>query len=138
MSSARTIDGSSDESQPLLNSRDHDYSPQPRSTHGLPIGIDLAVHVYLVSREALRGYTYFLLCFVPLGIVLGALQLDPIATSILNLVAIIPLSALVSHASDLLSDRVGELIGCLINATFGNAVELIVCLFPFQSPQLLR
>jgi Ca2+:H+ antiporter len=131
MSATDTIDQSSGESQPLLNGDDHDSSSQPRSNHGPPVVIDLAAHVYLVSKEALKGYTYFLLGFVPIGIVIGALQLNPIATSILNLVAIIPLSALVSHSSDLLSDRVGELIGGLINATFGNAVELIVCLFPF-------
>lgn len=46
--------------------------------------------------------------------------------SLSNLLGIIPLSGLVSYAADELSDVVGELLGGLINATFGNAVELVV------------
>jgi hypothetical protein len=49
-------------------------------------------------------------------------------TSVFNFLAIIPLSATVSNISDELSDELGDLWGGLINATFGNAVELIVIL----------
>jgi Ca2+:H+ antiporter len=64
--------------------------------------------------------------FVPLGLVVGALRWKTVPTSAFNFLAIIPLSAAVSDASDKLSDQFGDLAGALINATFGNAVELIV------------
>jgi hypothetical protein len=137
MSTTDTVAPSSDESQALLDGGGDDSSPQPRCNSGSPIGIGLAAHVYTVSMEALEGYTYLFLIFVPVGIIIGGLRLNPIASSILNLIAIIPLSALISHSADLLSDSVGELIGGLINATFGNAVELIVCLFSSQSHWVL-
>lgn len=66
--------------------------------------------------------------FVPLGLVSGAFSWTSILTSIFNFLAIIPLSAAVSNFSDTLSDEFGDLLGALINATFGNAVELIVIL----------
>lgn len=69
---------------------------------------------------------YALLVFVPLGIASGTFGGHPIATLLFNLLAIIPLSALVSYSADELSEIVGELLGGLINATLGNAVELAV------------
>ncbi|KAJ3137672.1 hypothetical protein HK100_000445 [Physocladia obscura] len=49
-----------------------------------------------------------------------------IATFCLNCLAIIPLAKVLDYTTDQLSMRVGETIGGLLNATFGNAVELIV------------
>lgn len=48
------------------------------------------------------------------------------ATSILIFLVIISLSAAVSDSSDKLSNEFEDLLGALINATFGNAVELIL------------
>lgn len=99
---------STDESQPLLDDHNHDESHQPGG-HGRPlIWAHLPRHTFEVLREALQGPTYLLLGLVPIAVIVGALQLNSIATSILNFLAIIPLSGLVSHSSDLLSKRVGE------------------------------
>ena len=129
MFSIASLDRSTNESQPLLDdhTHTHDESHQPDSHDRPLIWVDLPRHAYEVTRGALPGPTYLLLVLVPIGIVVGALHLNSIATSVLNFFAIIPLSALVSHLSDLLSKRVGHRVGNLINATFGNAVELIVC-----------
>ena len=67
-----------------------------------------------------------LLVFVPVGIALGALGLNPTAVFIVNFLAIVPLAALLSFATEELSVKLGQTIGGLMNATFGNAVELIV------------
>jgi len=115
-----------EESQPLLENHNHDDSYQPSGQDRPLIWSDLPRHAFEVTRGALPGYTSLLLGIVPLAIVLGASQLNSIATSISNFFAIIPLSALVSYSSDRISDRVGQSLGALINATFGNAVELIV------------
>lgn len=72
------------------------------------------------------NYVNVLLVFVPIGIVLGALDIDPVAIFIVNFLAIMPLAALLSFATEELSVKLGQTIGGLMNATFGNAVELIV------------
>jgi Ca2+:H+ antiporter len=69
-----------------------------------------------------------LLVFVPLGIVAGLLSWSPVAVFALNFMAIIPLAALLSFATEELSAELGQTIGGLMNASFGNAVELIVAI----------
>jgi Ca2+:H+ antiporter len=67
-----------------------------------------------------------LLAFAPLGFIAGYLKWDAVLVSVFSFLAIIPLSALISDASDTVAGRWGPLIGGLANATFGNTVELIV------------
>ncbi|KAJ3453558.1 hypothetical protein MRS44_017805 [Fusarium solani] len=50
---------------------------------------------------------------------------NPIAVFTINLIAIMPLAAVMSFATKEISLRLGETMGGLLNATFGNAVELI-------------
>lgn len=52
--------------------------------------------------------------------------LDATTVFTLNFLAIIPLAAVLSFATEEISKRLGETLGGLLNATFGNAVELIV------------
>jgi Ca2+:H+ antiporter len=68
-----------------------------------------------------------LLVFVPIGIVAGIAKWDPVTVFIINFLAIIPLAAVLSFATEEISAKLGEALGGLLNATFGNAVELIVC-----------
>lgn len=79
------------------------------------------LHTILFSN-----YVNILLFFVPLGIISGVLNWSPTVTFVLNFMAIIPLAALLSFATEELALEVGETLGGLMNATFGNAVELIV------------
>jgi Ca2+:H+ antiporter len=72
------------------------------------------------------SYANALLVFVPLGVVAGALGWNSAAIFILNFLAIFPLAALLSYSTEELSAHVGQTFGGLINATFGNAVEMIV------------
>lgn len=67
-----------------------------------------------------------LLVFAPLGLIAAARAWSPVLVFLYNFLAIIPLSGLISHASDLLGDRWGGLVGGLVNASLGNTVELIV------------
>lgn len=81
-----------------------------------------------ISWEVLKSnYVNVLLVFVPLGIVAGALKWNATAVFILNFLAIIPLASLLAFATEELALPLGQTIGGLLNATFGNAVELIVC-----------
>ncbi|OKL58573.1 hypothetical protein UA08_06276 [Talaromyces atroroseus] len=86
-----------------------------------------SINIYHHARRALVhgvNSSNLLLLFLPLGIVAGALGWNAVLVFAFNLLATIPLSALVSDASDKLSDEVGEVLGSLVNATFGNSVEL--------------
>lgn len=51
---------------------------------------------------------------------------NPTAVFVINFFAIIPLAAVLSFATEEISLKLGETMGGLLNATFGNAVELIV------------
>jgi hypothetical protein len=85
-------------------------------------------HLYHHAKHALvEGQTWWFLVFVPLGWLAGPFGWNAVAVCIFNLLGIIPLSTVVSYASDNLSGHVGgDLMSVLINATFGNSVELIV------------
>jgi Ca2+:H+ antiporter len=84
-------------------------------------------HVWHVTKiTLLSSYVNFLLLFVPVGIVAGALGWPSTWVFSLNFLAIIPLAAVLSFATEEISVRLGETLGGLLNATFGNAVELIV------------
>ncbi|KAF2121508.1 Sodium/calcium exchanger protein-domain-containing protein [Lophiotrema nucula] len=68
-----------------------------------------------------------LLIFVPVGFAVNYAHIkSPVVIFILNFIAIIPLAGMLSYATEELAIRVGETFGGLLNATFGNAVELIV------------
>merc|ERR1719482_1516631 len=45
-----------------------------------------------------------------------------------NFFAIIPLASILGAATEALAHHTGQLIGGLLNATFGNAVEMIMCI----------
>ncbi|KAI4170386.1 MAG: hypothetical protein LQ343_005008 [Gyalolechia ehrenbergii] len=77
-----------------------------------------------------------LLVFVPLGIVFGAIHANPTVVFILNFLAIIPLASLLSFATEELSVKLGQTLGGLMNATFGNAVELIVSIVALKNGEI--
>ena len=72
------------------------------------------------------NYVNVLLVFVPLGIVAGAVNSNPTTVFVLNFFAIVPLAAILSFATEEISMKLGQTIGGLLNASFGNAIELIV------------
>ncbi|KAN0109967.1 hypothetical protein V8E51_006354 [Hyaloscypha variabilis] len=64
--------------------------------------------------------------FVPLGIFAGAIHLDPVLVFILNFLAIMTLAPILGFATKRLSASVGYVLGELIHAMFGNAVEMTI------------
>ena len=53
-----------------------------------------------------------------------------------NFLAIIPLAGTLSYATEELAMRVGETLGGLLNASFGNATELIVAIIALVKGQV--
>lgn len=60
-----------------------------------------------------------LLIMVPVGFAVFYAHLSPVVVFIVNFIAIIPLAAMLSNATEELAIRVGETMGGLLNATFG-------------------
>jgi Ca2+:H+ antiporter len=78
----------------------------------------------------------WLLAFVP--VVLAARALAPEAHTLLfllSIAAIIPLAALLSHATESVATKTGDTIGGLLNATLGNLTELVITLAALQAGQ---
>jgi Ca2+:H+ antiporter len=73
----------------------------------------------------------WLLVFVPIAIALRFIPSleNPTALFIVACIAIIPLAGWMGKATEHLAERMGQGIGGLLNATFGNAAELIIALF---------
>ncbi|KAL9127400.1 MAG: hypothetical protein Q9217_003718 [Psora testacea] len=74
----------------------------------------------------LNSWINILLIFVPIGIAVNYAGIPKVGVFVINFIAIIPLAAMLSYATEEIALRTGETIGGLLNATFGNAVELIV------------
>jgi Ca2+:H+ antiporter len=80
-------------------------------------------------REIRRNPVLWLLLFVP--VVFVAQRLDPEAQTVLfvlSVLAIVPLAALLSHATESVAAKTGDLVGGLLNATLGNLTELVIAL----------
>lgn len=99
--------------------------------------IRLNAHVFNVTKVTLlSNYVNVLLVFVPLGIVAGATHWNPTVVFILNFFAIVPLAAVLSFATEEISMKLGQTLGGLLNATFGNAVELIVSIVALRNGEI--
>jgi len=73
-----------------------------------------------------------LLIFIPLTIAFEYMHLDPLWVFIGSAAAIIPLAKWMGIATEELSFKLGEGLGGFMNATFGNATELIIAIFALQ------
>jgi Ca2+:H+ antiporter len=83
----------------------------------------------LLLKEIRHNPLLWLLIFVPL-VLLGE-QLAPSSHTllfVLAVLAIVPLAALLSHATETVADKTGDAIGGLLNATLGNLTELIIAI----------
>jgi Ca2+:H+ antiporter len=83
-----------------------------------------------------RNLLNWLLIFLPIAIVLELTHANPIAIFFASALAIIPLAGWMGRATEHLAERLGEGIGGLLNATFGNAAELIIALMALQKGYL--
>jgi Ca2+:H+ antiporter len=125
----RRGDTSASESSPLLPATNGVGPPRGRSggEPDAPAWVAYPRHALWLSWEVLRSnYVNVLLVFVPLGIAAGELGWGAVTVFSLNFLAIIPLASLLSFATEELAAEMGQTIGGLCNASFGNAVELIV------------
>jgi Ca2+:H+ antiporter len=70
-----------------------------------------------------------LLVFIPIAIALDWMGVNPILVFIASALAIVPLAGLMGDATEALAEYLGPTLGSLLNATLGNAPEIIISLF---------
>jgi Ca2+:H+ antiporter len=74
-----------------------------------------------------------LLIAVPLALAAEFLHWNPLATFILAAVGVIPLAAYIGEATEALAVHTSPRAGALLNATLGNAAELIITITAIQA-----
>jgi hypothetical protein len=67
-----------------------------------------------------------LIVFVPLGAAAYITDTYPAVVFISNAIAIVPLSALLTDATERIAKDAGDTVGALLNISLGNLVELII------------
>jgi Ca2+:H+ antiporter len=73
-----------------------------------------------------------LLVFIPIGLLLELMHASPVLVFAASAGAIVPLAGHMGKATEHLAERTGPGVGGLLNATFGNAAELIIALMALQ------
>jgi Ca2+:H+ antiporter len=87
-------------------------------------------------KEIRHNPLLWLLLFVP--VVFAAHKLKPEAHTlhfVLSVLAIVPLAALLSHATESVAAKTGDAVGGLLNATLGNLTELVIALTALRAGQ---
>jgi len=88
--------------------------------------------VTCAKRFLLDSFLNVLLVTVPFGIAAPKLEWSDQAIFALNFLAILPLAKILGGLTEELSDSVGETLGGLLNASFGNAVEMLLSVFALR------
>ncbi len=74
----------------------------------------------------------WLLIFIPIGLALPRMDANPILVFLVSALAIIPLSSLMGDATEALARYMGPTVGGLLNATLGNAPDIIIGFFALK------
>lgn len=78
-------------------------------------------------------YLKILLVFVPLAILGELLHWNPLLVFALSALGVVPLAGLLGEATEHLVVHTGPRVGGLLNATLGNAAELIITIFALRA-----
>jgi Ca2+:H+ antiporter len=95
--------------------------PEPRSQPG--------------GRRRLIGpdsWPYVLAPLIPAAVIADLLEAPAAVIFFVSAVALIPPAAMMGRATEELAERSGNVVGGLLNVTFGNAPELIIALFALE------
>ena len=88
----------------------------------------------------MNRWLYLLLLAAPAAVIAESLHTPPLMSFVLASLGLIPLAGLIGLATETLAERLGHRIGGLLNATFGNAAEIIIGLAALAAglPEVVR
>jgi Ca2+:H+ antiporter len=108
-------------------------APKPSSEDSAPAPERrLPPHLRPSARLSLRP-SWLLLLAVPLSVVLRWQGVAPLWVFLTACIGVIPLAGLMGEATEQLAERTGPTVGGLLNATFGNAAELIIAIVALRA-----
>jgi Ca2+:H+ antiporter len=89
-------------------------------------------------KEIRHNPLLWLLAFVPVVFVAGKLRPEAhTLLFLLSVLAIVPLAALLSHATESVAAKTGDAVGGLLNATLGNLTELVIALAALRAGETM-
>ena len=92
----------------------------------------------MTSKNGIRSWLSFgniknlLFIFIPITLLLEFIHADPLVIFVSASIAIIPLAGLMGKATEAMASSSGEAIGGFLNASFGNAAELIIAVMALR------
>src|SRR6188472_3640228 len=92
----------------------------------------------LLLKEIRHSPILWLLVFLP--VVFATARLAPESHTllfVLSVMAIVPLAALLSHATESVAAKTGDGVGGLLNATLGNLTELVIALTALRAGEYM-
>lgn len=84
------------------------------------------------SGSAMKRYLIYLSVFIPLAFISSRLGWNPVLTFAFSAIGIIPMADLIGTATEELAVHTGPTLGGLLNATLGNAAELIITILALR------
>src|SRR5438874_2791528 len=78
------------------------------------------------------SWPYLLSPLIPAAVIVDLANAPAVAVFFVSAAALIPPAAMMGRATEELAERSGNVIGGLLNVTFGNAPELIIALFALE------
>jgi Ca2+:H+ antiporter len=93
-----------------------------------------------VSADVARRILWLSLAIAPIAIGLGYAGADDVLVFVVAAIALVPLAWLIGEATEHAAHHTGPGVGGFLNATFGNAPELIIALFAVADglPEVVR
>src|SRR5438270_12481415 len=86
---------------------------------------------------SMKPSIHWLFVFIPVTLILEHVgKVSPPVIFFSAALSIIPIAGLIVHATEQLATRTGDAVGGLLNATFGNAPELIISLVALRAGYL--
>jgi Ca2+:H+ antiporter len=89
----------------------------------------------LKTKERRLRFLRYLLVFVPLAVAAELLHWNPLIIFAVSAIALVPLAGLLGEATEELAIHTGPKVGGLLNATLGNAAELIITIVALRAGQ---
>jgi len=105
-----------------------DKAPQTPSTASRAESDRLPADLRTACGQIVRLPLYWLLAAMPAAVALDWFGAGGLWVFLVSALAIIPLAGLMGRATENLAEKLGAGVGGLLNATFGNAAELIIAL----------
>ncbi len=113
--------------------RTEETTPSAERDDALPSPRSAPRPAILAHRNPIFTWRNILLLAVPASIVLNSMHASPVLIFGIACLGVIPLAGYMGEATEHLAHRTGPAMGGFLNATFGNAAELIIAIVALRA-----